>query len=77
MREVLDLDPPAGHDGFDDEGVKDYLARAEELGFEGGWTLEQTVGARAADRTAANAGLRRGVYHPAAARGRGADHVAA
>lgn len=28
---------------FDAAGVKDYLARAEELGFEGGWTLEQTV----------------------------------
>ena len=30
--------------GFDDAGLKDYLARAEELGFEGGWTLEQVVG---------------------------------
>jgi alkanesulfonate monooxygenase SsuD/methylene tetrahydromethanopterin reductase-like flavin-dependent oxidoreductase (luciferase family) len=29
---------------FDAAGVRDYLARAEELGFEGGWTLEQTVG---------------------------------
>lgn len=28
---------------FDAAGVKDYLARAEELGFEGGWTLEQTI----------------------------------
>ena len=25
-------------------GVRSYLARAEELGFDGGWTLEQTVG---------------------------------
>ena len=25
-------------------GVRSYLARAEELGFEGGWALEQTVG---------------------------------
>jgi alkanesulfonate monooxygenase SsuD/methylene tetrahydromethanopterin reductase-like flavin-dependent oxidoreductase (luciferase family) len=32
------------YDGFDDAGVKDYLARAEELGFEGGWTMEQVVG---------------------------------
>ncbi|GFG52092.1 LLM class flavin-dependent oxidoreductase [Mycolicibacterium agri] len=31
-------------DGFDDTGMKSYLARAEELGFEGGWTMEQIVG---------------------------------
>lgn len=31
-------------ESFDTTGVKDYLARAEELGFDGGWTLEQTVG---------------------------------
>ena len=30
--------------GFDANGVRDYLSRAEELGFEGGWVLEQTVG---------------------------------
>jgi alkanesulfonate monooxygenase SsuD/methylene tetrahydromethanopterin reductase-like flavin-dependent oxidoreductase (luciferase family) len=36
--------PQRDTDGFDDAGVKDYLTRAEELGFEGGWTLEQTVG---------------------------------
>jgi alkanesulfonate monooxygenase SsuD/methylene tetrahydromethanopterin reductase-like flavin-dependent oxidoreductase (luciferase family) len=30
---------------FDAAGFKDYLRRAEELGFEGGWTLEQTIGA--------------------------------
>ncbi|WP_078288378.1 LLM class flavin-dependent oxidoreductase [Mycobacterium sp. D16R24] len=29
---------------FDADGVRAYLRRAEELGFEGGWTLEQTVG---------------------------------
>lgn len=29
---------------FDDAGLKAYLARAEELGFEAGWTVEQTVG---------------------------------
>ncbi|SHR52886.1 LLM class flavin-dependent oxidoreductase [Mycobacteroides abscessus] len=29
---------------FDGDGVREYLARAEELGFAGGWTLEQTVG---------------------------------
>ncbi|BDY29963.1 LLM class flavin-dependent oxidoreductase [Mycolicibacterium mageritense] len=31
-------------DRFDDAGLKAYLARAEELGFEGGWTMEQTIG---------------------------------
>jgi len=36
--------PQLDYDGFDDAGVKDYLARAEELGFEGGWTMEQVVG---------------------------------
>jgi alkanesulfonate monooxygenase SsuD/methylene tetrahydromethanopterin reductase-like flavin-dependent oxidoreductase (luciferase family) len=30
--------------GFDAAGIRSYLARAEELGFEGGWVLEQTVG---------------------------------
>jgi probable F420-dependent oxidoreductase len=29
---------------FDAVGVKAYLARAEELGFESGWVLEQVVG---------------------------------
>jgi probable F420-dependent oxidoreductase len=29
---------------FDDAGLKAYLARAEELGFEGGWVLEQSIG---------------------------------
>ncbi|WP_166902662.1 LLM class flavin-dependent oxidoreductase [Mycobacterium sp. DL440] len=36
--------PQLDHDGFDDTGFKAYLGRAEELGFEGGWTIEQTVG---------------------------------
>ncbi|WP_185294777.1 LLM class flavin-dependent oxidoreductase [Mycolicibacterium litorale] len=36
--------PQRDPDGFDAEGVKSYLARAEELGFEGGWVLEQPVG---------------------------------
>lgn len=31
-------------DRFDATGLKAYLSRAEELGFEGGWTVEQTVG---------------------------------
>lgn len=29
---------------FDDAGVKEYLARAEELGFESGWVQEQAIG---------------------------------
>jgi alkanesulfonate monooxygenase SsuD/methylene tetrahydromethanopterin reductase-like flavin-dependent oxidoreductase (luciferase family) len=36
--------PQLDYDGFDAAGVKDYLARAEELGFEGGWTMEQVIG---------------------------------
>ncbi|MDT5011038.1 MAG: hypothetical protein QOH57_2655 [Mycobacterium sp.] len=30
--------------GFDAEGTRSYLERAEELGFEGAWALEGTVG---------------------------------
>jgi probable F420-dependent oxidoreductase len=30
--------------GFDSVGVRDYLARAEKLGFDGGWVMEQTIG---------------------------------
>jgi alkanesulfonate monooxygenase SsuD/methylene tetrahydromethanopterin reductase-like flavin-dependent oxidoreductase (luciferase family) len=37
--------PQLDVDGFDAEAFKDYLIRAEQLGFEGGWTLEQTIGA--------------------------------
>ena len=36
--------PQRDTDGFDAAGLKSYLARAEELGFEGGWTLEQIIG---------------------------------
>jgi alkanesulfonate monooxygenase SsuD/methylene tetrahydromethanopterin reductase-like flavin-dependent oxidoreductase (luciferase family) len=36
--------PQRDLDGFDAAGFKDYLTRAEELGFEAGWTLEQTIG---------------------------------
>ena len=35
---------PAGAGGLAAAGLRDYLTRAEELGFEGGWVLEQTVG---------------------------------
>ena len=37
--------PQLDYDGFDAPGLRSYLARAEELGFEGGWVLEQTIGA--------------------------------
>jgi probable F420-dependent oxidoreductase len=33
-----------GEDGFDATGFRAHLARAEELGFHGGWTQEQTLG---------------------------------
>lgn len=36
--------PQLDVDSFDAEGFKDYLVRAEGVGFEGGWTLEQTIG---------------------------------
>jgi alkanesulfonate monooxygenase SsuD/methylene tetrahydromethanopterin reductase-like flavin-dependent oxidoreductase (luciferase family) len=36
--------PQLGSDDFDTTQLRAYLARAEELGFEGGWTLEQTIG---------------------------------
>jgi alkanesulfonate monooxygenase SsuD/methylene tetrahydromethanopterin reductase-like flavin-dependent oxidoreductase (luciferase family) len=37
--------PQLDVDGFDGPGLKAYLARAEELGFEGGWVMEQVIGA--------------------------------
>lgn len=36
--------PQLDADGFDGAGLRSYLARAEELGFEGGWVLEQIIG---------------------------------
>lgn len=36
--------PQLDEDGFDATAVKAYLARAEELGFEGGWVMEQAIG---------------------------------
>jgi len=36
--------PQFDYDKFDAAGLKAYLARAEELGFEGGWVLEQVIG---------------------------------
>lgn len=36
--------PQLDADRFDADGFRAYLTRAEELGFEGGWTLEQAIG---------------------------------
>lgn len=36
--------PQFDYDRFDGAGLRSFLTRAEELGFEGGWLLEQTVG---------------------------------
>lgn len=36
--------PQQDPDGVDDAGLKEYLARAEELGFECGWVMEQAIG---------------------------------
>ncbi|MCV7199805.1 LLM class flavin-dependent oxidoreductase [Mycobacterium angelicum] len=36
--------PQLDSDGFDGAGLRSYLARADELGFEGGWVLEQIIG---------------------------------
>jgi alkanesulfonate monooxygenase SsuD/methylene tetrahydromethanopterin reductase-like flavin-dependent oxidoreductase (luciferase family) len=36
--------PQLDVDGFDAAGFKSYLSRAEELGFESGWVMEQSIG---------------------------------
>ena len=36
--------PQLAINGFDAAGTRSFLERAEALGFEGGWTLEQTIG---------------------------------
>lgn len=36
--------PQLDSNGFEGEGFRSYLARAEQLGFEGGWVLEQIIG---------------------------------
>jgi alkanesulfonate monooxygenase SsuD/methylene tetrahydromethanopterin reductase-like flavin-dependent oxidoreductase (luciferase family) len=43
MRFAISI-PQLDTGAFDAPGVKSYLARAEELGFESGWTIEQTIG---------------------------------
>lgn len=36
--------PQLASGDFDADGLRSYLARAEQLGFEGGWVLEQIIG---------------------------------
>jgi len=36
--------PQLDENGFDSAGVREYLARAEDLGFESGWVMEQAIG---------------------------------
>ncbi|WNG93873.1 LLM class flavin-dependent oxidoreductase [Mycobacterium sp. ITM-2016-00318] len=43
MRFAISI-PQLDYDRFDDAAIKDYLARAEELGFESAWTMEQVIG---------------------------------
>ncbi|MCV7402046.1 LLM class flavin-dependent oxidoreductase [Mycobacterium fragae] len=43
MRFAISI-PQLDSTGFDASGMRSYLARAEELGFEGGWVFDQIVG---------------------------------
>lgn len=36
--------PQFDYEGFDAAGLRSFLVRAEELGYEGAWTIEQTIG---------------------------------
>ncbi len=41
---IPQFDYDGSGDCFDAAGLRSFLARAEELGFEGGWVLEQVIG---------------------------------
>lgn len=41
---IPQFDYDGSGDGFDGAGLRSFLARAEELGFDGGWVLEQIIG---------------------------------
>jgi alkanesulfonate monooxygenase SsuD/methylene tetrahydromethanopterin reductase-like flavin-dependent oxidoreductase (luciferase family) len=43
MRLAISI-PQVDQDRFDADGLKSYLARCEELGFESGWVMEQAIG---------------------------------
>ena len=49
--------PQFDSDDFDTAELRAYLARAEELGFEGGWTLEQIIGEAPSAGAAGAAGV--------------------
>jgi probable F420-dependent oxidoreductase len=44
VRFAISIPQHVGPDGFDADGFRNYLARAEELGFESAWTQEQVLG---------------------------------
>src|SRR5260370_41285749 len=44
VRFAISIPQHVGAEGFDAMGFKNYVARAEELGFESGWTQEQVLG---------------------------------
>jgi probable F420-dependent oxidoreductase len=44
MRFAISIPQHVGAEGFDGAGFRQYVARAEELGFESGWTQEQVLG---------------------------------
>jgi len=44
VRFAISIPQYVGPEGFDAVGFRGYVARAEELGFESGWTQEQVLG---------------------------------
>jgi alkanesulfonate monooxygenase SsuD/methylene tetrahydromethanopterin reductase-like flavin-dependent oxidoreductase (luciferase family) len=44
VRFAISMPQYVGEDGFDSDGFRRHLARAEELGFDGAWTQEQPLG---------------------------------
>ncbi|HEY2437505.1 MAG TPA: LLM class flavin-dependent oxidoreductase [Solirubrobacteraceae bacterium] len=44
MRFAISIPQHVGAEGFDGAGFRHYVSRAEELGFESGWTQEQVLG---------------------------------
>jgi probable F420-dependent oxidoreductase len=44
VRFAISIPQHVGVEGFDAVGFREYLARAEELGFESAWTQEQVLG---------------------------------
>ena len=44
MRFAISIPQRVGAEGFDAVGFRNYVARAEELGFESAWTQEQVLG---------------------------------